>query len=457
MRGYRARPDLTAEKFIPDPFGGKPGARLYRTGDVARYVPGGTIEFLGRVDDQIKIRGFRIEVGEIEATLAAQARVQEAVVVARDSDADEKHLVAYVVVNEDCNAPDETAIQSQLQAEQVAQWETVFDQTYKHASALQDPRFNIAGWKSSYTGAPISAAEMREWVEVTVDEILSLSPKRVLEIGCGSGLLLYGLAPRCEKYWGTDFSHTALDNLRQQFAQSGQEYEHVNLLSRNADDLSALEAESFDAVILNSVVQYFPSIDYLRRVLAAAVNVITEDGFIYVGDVRSLPLLQAFHTSVELAQAPPSLPLEELRRRVQKRIAEEEELVIDPRFFYALKKELPRISHVSVVPRRGRYHNELTRFRYQVILHVGSNKYPAQGVDWVEWQKDEMSFDALRRLLIEQEPETLAIAGWANARLSAEVKMLEMLSNSNGFHTAGELRDSVRDAVGGADRRTCGN
>ncbi|MCH5022012.1 AMP-binding protein, partial [Pectobacterium atrosepticum] len=79
-RGYLNRPDLTAERFIPDPFSNQPGARLYKTGDLARWLPDGSLEYLGRNDFQVKLRGFRIELGEIEARLMQCPGVQEAVV-----------------------------------------------------------------------------------------------------------------------------------------------------------------------------------------------------------------------------------------------------------------------------------------------------------------------------------------------------------------------------------------
>jgi aspartate racemase len=98
-RGYLNGPELTAEKFIPNPFSNEPGARLYKTGDLARYRPDGNIEFLGRVDSQAKIRGFRIELGEVEAALNQHRSVRETAVVVREDELGNNKLVAYIVTD----------------------------------------------------------------------------------------------------------------------------------------------------------------------------------------------------------------------------------------------------------------------------------------------------------------------------------------------------------------------
>ena len=104
-RGYLNRPELTLEKFIPHPFSREPGARLYKTGDLARFLPDGQIAFMGRIDQQIKIRGYRIEPDEIVAALNSHPAMQTSVVVARQERAGEKRLVAYLVLDREISMP----------------------------------------------------------------------------------------------------------------------------------------------------------------------------------------------------------------------------------------------------------------------------------------------------------------------------------------------------------------
>lgn len=115
VRGYHNRPQLTAERFVRDPFVADPSARMYRTGDLARYRPDGNIDFLGRADFQVKVRGYRIELGEIEALLMAETAVREAVVVAREDTPGDVRLVAYIIPHEG-HRVDAAALRDSLKA-----------------------------------------------------------------------------------------------------------------------------------------------------------------------------------------------------------------------------------------------------------------------------------------------------------------------------------------------------
>jgi amino acid adenylation domain-containing protein len=441
-RGYLHREELTREKFIPDPFNCSSGARLYKTGDLARYLPDGTIECLGRLDHQVKIRGFRIELGEIETTLNRHPAVMTAAVLASEDNAGDKRLIAYVVPNPDYEAMDNP----EADAERISEMQSVWDNTYIDPRPPEDPSFNIAGWRSSYDGQPIPETEMREWVDDTVKRILALRPKHVLELGCGTGLLLFRMAPVCDRYCGLDLSAAALEFIRQELGRQKQRLAAVTLLQRQADDLEDLEPEGFDTVILNSVVQYFPSIEYLVRVLERASRTVKPGGFIFLGDVRNLHLLRAFCASVQLYQAPVELPIAELQKRVGKQMSQEEELLIAPEFFLAVKQHLPAVSDVEIRLKRGRHHNEMTLFRYDVILHIGSSPHANGSLQVWDWQQKKLTLPGLRDHLEQNQPQLLHVRAIPNARLQRELKLLEWLDCNDQMVTVSKLREAVEEA-----------
>jgi amino acid adenylation domain-containing protein len=440
-RGYLNRPELSAEKFIRDPFNREPGARLYKTGDRARYLPDGNIEFLGRIDHQVKIRGFRVEPGEIEAVLNKHSLVRDSVVVAREDELNGKKLVAYVVASLDSRSSAPQAVQQER--EQVSKWQAVWDETYRQLSPSQEPTFNIAGWNSSYTGQPIPAEEMRDWVTQTCQRILSLRPQRVFEIGCGSGLLLFRLAPYCTDYLATDFSPTALSMIEQCKTNPQHRLLQVRLLERNADNFQDIEADSFDLVILNSVAQYFPTIDYLLTVLQGALTAVKPGGFIFIGDVRSLPLLEAFHASVQFHQAPPSLEREQLRQRVRKNVGAEEELVLDPAFFAALGRHFPKISSVAVQPKQSRYQNELSQFRYDVVLEIGGDRSSPIEVQWLDWQQRNLTVRELQQILSVTKDNSLRVKNIPDPRILREIEIVNWLKNERGVDKVGEFAQQL--------------
>jgi amino acid adenylation domain-containing protein/non-ribosomal peptide synthase protein (TIGR01720 family) len=438
-RGYLGRPDLTAERYIPDPFGAA-GERLYRTGDLARWRGDGTLEYLGRIDNQVKIRGYRIEPGEIEARLREHPAVREAAVVVSErtgrnpdsGESEDRSLAAYVVTESvSCVGGSPAGLAA---AEIVGQWRAFFDDTYASSSRPIDPRFNIAGWISPYTGLAMTHAEMSEWVEHTAARIRALKPSKVLEIGCGTGLLLFRLAAECSRYVGTDLSARAIDSLANVIARSGPEFARVELLCRAADQFDAFEQGSFDTVVLNSVVQYFPSVDYLAAVLEGAARLVEPGGRIFVGDVRHLGLLEAFYLDVELQNAPSSMPVpftaRELLSRLQLRVQQEEELVIDPKFFAAIRTRLSRLGRVEIMLKRGQSRNEMTQFRYDAVLYFDTAQKRDCDVAWLDWSAEDLSVSKLRARLLNDKPDELLLCGVPNKRVAAVTHGVRCLASA---------------------------
>ncbi len=446
-RGYLNQAKLTSEKFVPHPYSSKGGTRLYKTGDLARYRPNGSIEFMGRRDHQVKVRGYRIELGEIEAALTLHPAVQEAVVLCREDRPREKALVAYVVPDTDQAVALTDATQQQdWQAEHLDTWQTLYEDTYGAGVAQSDPLLNLTGWNSSYTGAANPTEEMQEWVATTVQRIQGLQPQRVLEIGCGTGLLLYRLAPSCERYVGTDFSAVALGALRQDLA-SRVDLKHVELEQRLADDLQGFSPGSFDTVIINSVTQYFPNMEYLAKVLKGVMSLVQTGGHLFVGDVRSLPLLPAFHASIQLFKAEGSLSIGEFAQQIHQGQEREEELVIDPAFFAEIAEQGGRQIRVEVLWKQGQAHNELTRFRYDVVMQVEPRE-EAVPIEWHDWMSQGIKVADLPSWLEAQSGAVIGLRNIPNARIQTEIHLLELLGQLSTPDTVAELRQMLGEGNG---------
>ncbi|WP_160110878.1 non-ribosomal peptide synthase/polyketide synthase [Mycolicibacterium houstonense] len=410
-RGYVGRPDLTADRFVANPFGA-PGTRLYRTGDLVRWTETGSLEYLGRADAQIKLRGQRLELGEIENTLLTCPQVTRAAAAVRRGSTGIDHLVGYIALEQTSPAD--------YDADVVDQWQGIYDELYD--AELDGVEFgnDFRGWNSSYTDDPIPLPEMEEWRSVTVDRILGLRPRRVLELGVGSGLLLSQLAPNCVEYWGTDFSAPTIQKL--QSAVAGQPWgDRVHLLTRPAHITEGLPQNQFDVVVINSVVQYFPSAGYLAEVIDKAVDLLAPGGALFIGDVRNHSLQGAFQTGIALARSRNGTDTDEIRQRVQRAMLGEHELLLAPEFFTTWAADHPSVGGIGIQVKRGEADNELSRYRYDVIVHKAPTQVCslASAPTWT-WT-DCAGLSGLHAELMAQQPTTVRVSGIPRAGVIADV------------------------------------
>lgn len=452
-RGYLNHPELTSEKFnrFNNSYSSNRSNWTYRTGDLVRWLPDGSIEFIGRLDFQVKVRGFRIELGEIESTLRHHPFVEDGVVLTREDSpgSKDKKLTAYVVPNRDFWRSYQEKSGADLAGQQVSDWGSVFDDTYRKDPGKPDTTFNIVGWNSSYTGDPLPAEEMQLWVDHTVERILSLEPRDVLEIGCGTGLFLFRIIPFCRSYLGTDISKEGLNYISRQLDWLKKENPalsraEVELKQCSAENFDRIDRDSLDLVFLNSVAQYFPSVDYLVEVLERAADRVKPGGYVFLGDIRSLPQLKTFHVSVEFQKADSGDTREQLLNRTASRMAMEQELVLDPRFFIALEQRIPRVKRVELLLKYGRYYNELSKFRYDAVLHIDTPDAAADSPRdpvCLDWRKEGLTLEGMRRILEEERPETIALTGVPNSRIADELNVLKWLTGTDAPPDVGKFRE----------------
>ncbi len=439
-RGYLNRPELNSQAFLPDPFSHDANARMYRTGDLGRWRNDGMLEFIGRVDDQISLRGFRVEPGEIAAAIETCPQVQQAVVVQR-TDGEQEQLVAYVVPRSEHGTNDPN-----LESQHVSGWNDLFQQAHRAAPVVLNPDFNISGWVSAYTNKPIPESEMRPWVESATNRILSLEPKNVLEIGCGTGLLLLEIAPHCQSYVGTDLLQSSLDNIELALQKRPEIAKRVTLHQQLADQFDALGSQTFDTIILNSVAQYFPSADYFLRVIEGAINHLAPGGCLFVGDIRNFDLQKQLATSIELATADGELSIERFKNQIQTRIEHEEELLISPSLFSKMLGAFPRLSTARVLLKDTDTMNELSRYRYDVILTAD------QPADCIEFETlDSLSPAAVLKILANRSEGALRISGLPNPRVAHDCRAVEILTGDESIQTVGELRSILDETTESPD------
>lgn len=288
--------------------------------------------------------------------------------------------------------------------EHVDRWKSLYESLYEGSASDSNLGSDFRGWIRSSDRRAIPLDEMHAWRDAAVQSIRHLEPRRVLEIGAGTGLLAAELADDVEEYWATDVAATSVDRLRELVDSRPGWAETFVLRCLPADEHESLPQEYFDTVILNSVVQYFPDTAYLSRVLGGALDRLAPGGSIFVGDVR---VLDDDTTTVAGTGA------RDGGRH------DERELLVAPDFFGEWAQGLGREVTVAVRLKRGRDRNELTSHRYDVVLC----KEPALVRDVsaarpLIWGVDVTSFDDLRGYVRDEGP--VRLTGMRNRRLASD-------------------------------------
>jgi amino acid adenylation domain-containing protein len=436
-RGYLTDDPQGSSRFVTT----RDGARHYRSGDLGWARHDGMLFCVGRIDEQVKIRGNRIELGDVEAALGNHPAVQGAVALTVPDQTGEPELVAFVALNpqpEVAGVGDARA----LEKAHVAEWQTLYECVYDLGGASSRPEFDTVGWVGSYDDRPIPPDAMRDWLDATLARLRALNPRRVLEIGCGAGLIARELAPSCQRYVGCDFSRHAVERARLALPPGSS---NVRLMQTAAHEIGSLGERGFDLVILNSVVQYFPSASYLIEVLAQARSLLAPGGRIFIGDVRHFGLIDAFQADVQATRATADLSCAHLRARVRAAVAQDRELLFTPEFFWQIARFLPELATVSVRLKRGTVPNEMRDFRYDVLLQTGVAA-PSPAIEWHDWRRRGLSISTLHSWLDGREGP-IGLSAIPNTRVRRGSLLHTQITDAEDTMSASALPASIEAAM----------
>ncbi len=275
-----------------------------------------------------------------------------------------------------------------LVVEHLEQWSEVYDLTY--SASDHDPALDLSGWRASDTGQPFPREQMVEWAERTVELILRTRPRTVLEIGCGTGLLLHRLMPHLQGYLGLDVASEVIARHRAANLP-GAAFCHAaahDLRTPAVQDALA-KLGPVDTVVINSVTQCFGSVDYLAAVVHDAISVVRPGGAVLVGDIRHSGLLHKFEQWLASATG-------DAARRPTR---DDTELSVDPPTLAQIAAGAPRPTRLVTLPRPLSADTELSRYRFDAIFLVPVNERaderadvkaekpaddPAGDIDWVQ-------------------------------------------------------------------------
>ncbi|KAJ5706080.1 hypothetical protein N7536_001769 [Penicillium majusculum] len=387
-------PERDQDRFVQVVIDGE-SVRAYRTGDCVRYRSSdGQLEFFARMDYQVKIRGHHVELPEVEHALLTFESVSEAVTVVQDGVEQDAELISFITISDrqglsEWGEADDTGEQGQVDT-----WRGHFNVTAYADIDDMDPKSlgrDFVGWTSMYDGSEIDKKEMEEWLDDTLTALLDCNePCNVLKVGTGSGMILFNLPKSLESYIGFELAGKAATFANKAAHSVPPLRGKVEVLTGTVTDLTSMEKlNTPELAVVNSTAQYFPTSEYLLRVVE---DILRFDSIerLFFGDLRSYALYREFQVTKALYTTGGRSTHDELRQKMATIEREEEELLVDPAFFTAL---------------RMRAVNELSCYRYAAIIHKARQGRPFQPIhevnegQWINFVSDQLDRQSLLRRL----------------------------------------------------------
>ncbi|KAH6645132.1 hypothetical protein BKA67DRAFT_596032 [Truncatella angustata] len=385
------------------------------------------------------------ELKKIEHIIRSQESVEDVLAVLRHAELDQDaEIVAFVTLRRLSTVNhNETKEQNRQDHElqRVQFWDSYWNgYTYL---AMEDIEPNamgrdFVGWTSMYDGSELNKVEMNEWLDETITAILDGGTGlHVLEIGTGSGMILFNLINDAHSYVGLEMSQTAVEFIDKTTRSRPSWVHRIHMYKATAADLGSLKLPtSPDVVVVNSVAQYFPSQEYLLQVVESVLQLGTVRT-LFFGDIRSYALYKEFSVSKVLYSAGQKVNKRLLREKIAEIAQQELELLVDPAFFTCLPHRFPDlVDHVEIIPKRMRATNELSCYRYAAVLHLRCPNQTTHRQDihnirndeWIDFSQQGLDHkDLLQRL--ETSPRVLAVSNITYSKTNFERNVVDSLED----------------------------
>ncbi|KAH0433358.1 hypothetical protein CcaCcLH18_05887 [Colletotrichum camelliae] len=399
-----------------------------------------------------------LEVGDIHAVeqlLRSHESVKDAAVLYVQRYG-ENTLVGFVTLHDQAL---ETQIRTlgqsgdEFEAEQVQLWESVFDRrvyaTIDDEARRETVGRDFTGWISAYDGSALDKTNMNEWLDDTIEMVVTHGIRdrsvNVVELGTGSGMILFSLARHIRSYHGIEPSRRAVDFVSATVQSIPELADKVHVYEGTATDFHLLGSPSPNLVIINSVAQYFPSQAYLLEVVEGILKFGSVQTVVF-GDIRSFALQKEFLVTKALHGATGGKTTKSaLREKILELEQAEIELLVDPAFFTSLPDRFPGlVQHVCIVPKKMKATNELSCYRYAAVLYtasesrhsgekqqqqLASDMREVEDDEWIDFVAHRLDRATLSHRLTTESPDIMAVSNIAYSKTAFERHCLDALTD----------------------------
>ncbi|KAK2599048.1 hypothetical protein QQS21_005515 [Conoideocrella luteorostrata] len=402
------------------------------------------------------IRGLSVDLEAVKDALARQPHVREALAAVQQVDDQEPRIIAFVTLHDDDTLPLNEELRQQQESKQVELWRGIYDdEAYTSIGEVQTETVgrDFIGWNSMFDGKPIDKVEMEEWLQDTIGTILNGRPaSHVLEIGSGSGMILFNLGSGLQSYVGIEPSEKAVQFITKSAKLAPMLSGKVKMYNASAGDIHLIREDlSPETVIINSVAQYFPSQDYLFKVIKDLVQ-LKGVQTLFFGDIRSYAQYRDFLAARALHMLGGEATPDQVRAVMTQLESSETEFLVDPAFFTGLQDRLPDyVGHVEILPKAMHATNELSCYRFSAVVHIRQNGQPMQvhTIDqsqWHDYESEALTRHSLRQMLqTPSTPSVLAVGNIPHSKTAFERHIVDGLDNQGQQLDPATWQSSIRD------------